>query len=226
VLKRSENIPLQLIGIAVLGLGIGAADALFLRPVRLDVEKVDVKDFLTPSPGGQTTPAPVEPAPTPNAPGPGTSTPAEQPPVVTPKEPPPAQPPTPPQATEKSNHISVPDAFALYQRVATGECFFIDARKFELFEQGHVAESIPLNLKSFDTGMPPQLQVMDPSKPIVVYCGGGNCDESEAVGRQLNNFGYKFIFIMHDGFPAWQSAGHPVGTGKHPLHDALKFTGH
>ena len=41
------------------------------------------------------------------------------------------------------------------------------------------------------------------SSVLVVYCSGGDCDESEAVARMLTGSGYKSTYVMHDGIPGW-----------------------
>lgn len=94
----------------------------------------------------------------------------------------------------------------------------MDTRKPAEFEAGHVAGAIRITLQDFERGDPQVLNFIDRSGTIITYCVGGNCDESEAVARQLTMAGYKKVYVMHDGFPCWKSLGYPgeVGPGAFP----------
>ena len=49
---------------------------------------------------------------------------------------------------------------------------------------------------------------------LVVYCNGGNCDESEQVAKLINGSGYQKVYVMHDGIPGWQAMGYPSEEGE------------
>ncbi|MBM4108686.1 MAG: rhodanese-like domain-containing protein [Phycisphaerae bacterium] len=106
--------------------------------------------------------------------------------------------------------ISVGEAFELFQQGTP----FLDARPKADFDAGRVMGAFH-NPPS--TGLKPDvIQFLDPSRPIVIYCGGGDCKDSENLAILLQQMGFNRLHVMTDGFPAWQSAGHPVEGGGGP----------
>jgi rhodanese-related sulfurtransferase len=90
----------------------------------------------------------------------------------------------------------------------------VDARRKDDYEQGHIKGAMRINLKSFENGDPPLLAMIPRDGTVVVYCSGGNCDESEHVAEFLYNSGYKKVYVIHDGFPGWKAKGWPIETGE------------
>jgi len=46
----------------------------------------------------------------------------------------------------------------------------------------------------------------------VIYCKGGDCDESLLVAQELKGMGFT-CHIFLDGYPAWSEAGYPTVKG-------------
>lgn len=145
---------------------------------------------------------------------------AEQPPVQPTESKPEAQP-VPPQDTGgtfvftpadklPAGHITVEQAQHLYSEGAV----FVDARKKELYIEGHVPQAFRADMASFRGREPAIVSMVPKEMVLVVYCGGGNCDESEHVAQLLDASGFKTIYIMHDGFPGWKAAGYEVESGE------------
>lgn len=116
-------------------------------------------------------------------------------------------------ASMPEGHITIEQAYGLYEMGAQ----FVDARRLDEYQSGHVANAFRIALADFDAGRPVNLDFMqsmmpDLSSPVVVYCGGGDCDESKQVARMLNSFGFPNVYVMHDGYPGWVAAGHPAGN--------------
>ena len=95
--------------------------------------------------------------------------------------------------------------------------FFLDARRKDVYEAGHVRDAFRMPLDAFKGQEPAHFQVMPREETYVVYCEGGNCDESVAVQKQLLLAGYTKVYVMHAGYPAWVAAGHPIQTGPDPI---------
>ena len=97
--------------------------------------------------------------------------------------------------------------------VEAGGAFLIDARDPYEYEEGHLPGSInlpyetaisdPALLESLDTG----------GRPIIAYCGGGDCEVSYSLAVELVAFGYERVAVYVGGFPEWQENGLPVTTG-------------
>jgi len=106
--------------------------------------------------------------------------------------------------------ITVSQAAALYDQGVS----FVDSRHLAEFEGGHVENAFLMAAEDFlGGGTPVALGLLDPAAPLVVYCGGGDCDASKNLVLLLQQAGFRRAHIMTDGFPAWAAAGHPVATG-------------
>lgn len=202
-----SKILVQMAIIIALGFGIGVAQAI-IKPVKLDR---DAPPELPPISTGVQTRSTQQPQPA--DPAHSTAVPAPAVPAANPANPTSAAPfkfSTKDDLKDKKGHITVEEAKGLFDAAAT----FIDSRKPEPFAAGHVKDAYRLELADFRNGDPPLLGLIPRDAYVVVYCSGGHCDESEAVAQMMDGSGYKKVYVMHDGFPGWQAAGHPVATGE------------
>lgn len=104
-------------------------------------------------------------------------------------------------------YISVARAFELWDEGMP----FIDARTDAERVVGTVEGAIHLETKDFIGIRADQvLAQIDPAFPVVIFCAGGECDASENVAQRLIGRGYVEVYIMHEGFGAWEAAGHPT----------------
>ncbi len=99
---------------------------------------------------------------------------------------------------------------------AAGAALFVDARSAEEFAEEHIAGAT--NLPFDDVFKKPALaKSLDPrGRPIVVYCGGGDCELSRNLAFTLLDAGYHRVVVFTGGLPAWKTAGEPVRTGAQP----------
>ena len=151
---------------------------------------------------------PVTTAPAPTAQS--QSTPAGTPAQATRPAPPVKSfPPTPNQAFVE---ISSDDAWQLHQQKAV----FLEARRTAVYEAGHIAGSrlmpiwesdIDERIKTLFYELPNQQQ------PIVVYCSGGNCEDSHMLAEKLWGVGYENVLVYKDGYPDWTGKGRPIAKG-------------
>lgn len=113
----------------------------------------------------------------------------------------------------------------LYDLMLVGESvLFVDARNNkEVYTQGHIAEAIHASAQMIDAGDPDAMMVLEMFDPamtrVVIYCAGGDCDESLTTRTRLYNFGFETTYIFTDGYPAWREAGYPIATGDRPEGD-------
>lgn len=110
-------------------------------------------------------------------------------------------------------YISVEDAYDFWEEGMA----FIDARTDSERTVGTVEGAFHLQTQDFITGLAqPVLDQIDPAFPVIIFCGGGDCDASENVFQRLVGRLYEEVYIMHEGYGAWEAAGHPtepVGGG-------------
>jgi rhodanese-related sulfurtransferase len=119
-----------------------------------------------------------------------------------------------PDATTRE--ITSGDAWAAFQLKLP----FLDARRSEDFLEGHVpgAHSVPIweadpetRITRFEAAVNPA-----PRSPIVLYCGGGGCEDSHLLAQKLVSLGYRNLLIYRDGFPDWAAKGRPTAQGARP----------
>lgn len=95
----------------------------------------------------------------------------------------------------------------------TAQAAFIDARRADLYDAGHVpgARNVPATEagKDFPAGVPDSPR----SGTLVVYCEGGDCQSSLLLGKRLHDKGFKDIRVMTGGWEAWKAAGLPEERG-------------
>jgi rhodanese-related sulfurtransferase len=108
--------------------------------------------------------------------------------------------------------IGLAEAEELFVR---GSALFIDSRPKQKFSEGHIlnAVSIPLqeNKKKLNSPLSVPLE-----KTIVVYCDGGDCQESLALAKVLHSQGHKNIRVFTGGWAEWLGTGHPTAKGYDP----------
>ncbi|MEL6740057.1 MAG: rhodanese-like domain-containing protein [Planctomycetota bacterium] len=108
--------------------------------------------------------------------------------------------------------IGLAEAATLFNQGAA----FIDARTEREFAEGRIygAFWMPAQRVFTEAGQN-DLDFVDPSLPVVVYCTGGECDASENTIARIRAAGYDWpdIRIMQPGYDDWLAAGLPVETG-------------
>ena len=48
------------------------------------------------------------------------------------------------------------------------------------------------------------------NRPIVIYCTGGDCEDSHMLAEKLYMVGFNALYVYKDGFPDWQKRGLPI----------------
>lgn len=111
--------------------------------------------------------------------------------------------------------ISPEDAVWLHKSGA----LFLDARRTSIFEQGHIsgARSFPVWESDIDQRVDGLVnEGRDQRLPIVVYCSGGDCEDSHMLAQKLWGMFFNNVLVYKDGFPDWQKRGGAVGVGSQP----------
>ena len=114
---------------------------------------------------------------------------------------------------QPSLNASTEQVVALYELGAT----FIDARRSQIYEQGHIAKS--LSMPVWESDIDDRVAAFyeaghDPEAPIVIYCSGGECEDSHMLAQKLWGIGYNNIRIYPGGWPDWSGRGLPVERGR------------
>jgi len=96
---------------------------------------------------------------------------------------------------------------------------FIDARRSAAYREGHVrgARSIPVWESDADARVAAFVgEGHDANTPIVVYCSGGDCEDSHELAQKLWGVTFDNVSVYKDGFPDWQKHGWPIARGSAP----------
>ena len=109
--------------------------------------------------------------------------------------------------------VGLAKAKELYDR---GGLLVLDAREPEEFAEGHVAGAVSAPADYITGDVDWMDKTAADKRPILVYCGGGDCELSLTLGFELAKTGHPKVLIYEDGFPAWEEAGYPVETGEMP----------
>ncbi len=101
-------------------------------------------------------------------------------------------------------HITLEQARALFDEGRQ----FIDARPDHEYVLGTIPGAVHLTPGTFSTPEGAnQLVYIGQDQPVVIFCSGGDCHDSENLAALMKDAGYTAIHIFTDGYPAWQSAG-------------------
>lgn len=99
-----------------------------------------------------------------------------------------------------------------------GKTIYVDARSQKEFAEGHITGSIniPAHPESVMMEMlSKNFSDINSDRELVIYCNGNDCPSSEELAKKLVSLDYsRHIYIIRDGFPAWQKAKYPVTGGK------------
>ena len=112
--------------------------------------------------------------------------------------------------------ISGEDAAELFARRTVP---FLDARRSSVYAQGHIAGARPFSVWEADVDDKVKAffaEGLNQSAPVVVYCSGGECEDSHMLSEKLYFVGFDNVLVYKDGFPDWQKRGLPTTKGPRP----------
>ncbi|MFZ0826517.1 MAG: rhodanese-like domain-containing protein [Verrucomicrobiia bacterium] len=101
-------------------------------------------------------------------------------------------------------------------RFQQGRIVFIDARDEPHYQAGHLPGAYEFDPyhpeKYFPTALPP----CQAAEQVVVYCHGGDCDDSESAALTLRDVGIAThkLFVYAGGITEWITNGWPVEIGE------------
>lgn len=111
--------------------------------------------------------------------------------------------------------ITADDAQLLFRRKA----LFLDARRSAAYAEGHIvgARTFPVWESDIEERVKALYEEgLDQQAPIVIYCSGGNCEDSHMLAEKLYMVGFDNVLIYKDGFPDWQKRGLAASKGTDP----------
>jgi rhodanese-related sulfurtransferase len=96
-----------------------------------------------------------------------------------------------------------------------GRIVFVDARNQDDYQQGHIPGAYELDPYHPEKELGTVLPICQAAEKVVVYCTGGDCEDSDTAALLLQDGGVpdQNLFVYGGGFTAWAAAHLPVETG-------------
>jgi rhodanese-related sulfurtransferase len=103
--------------------------------------------------------------------------------------------------------------------LAARSVLVVDARRRRDYEQGHVAGA--RNISPWEGDADAKITALvnearDGALPVVVYCSGGDCEDSHMLAQRLYGGGFNNLLVYKDGWPDWVKRGGKSATGPEP----------
>ena len=115
-----------------------------------------------------------------------------------------------PTTAEEWRPQEIDSVFRAKEIFNKGNVLFVDARSSDNYDDGHIQGAISLPVGEFDERIESFLNRYSPDQPIVTYCSGRTCEDSHELAQFLTDAGYTNVRIFIEGFPGWESEGHPI----------------
>jgi rhodanese-related sulfurtransferase len=95
----------------------------------------------------------------------------------------------------------------------------VDARRTKDYEAGHVASA--QNISPWEGDADAKITSVvnegrDVAQPVLVYCSGGDCEDSHMLAERLFGVGFNNLLVYKDGWPDWVKRGGKSATGPEP----------
>ncbi len=114
--------------------------------------------------------------------------------------------------------ITVDEAHEVLDDPKTGQGLniFVDARDDEHFAEGHIPGAIQCFPYESRRCLDQVKAAADGAEKVIVYCEGGDCEDSIFMSRELQEAGvpYEAIYLFEGGWKEWSAKGLHTETGK------------
>ncbi|MGA7993264.1 MAG: rhodanese-like domain-containing protein [Thermoanaerobaculia bacterium] len=95
----------------------------------------------------------------------------------------------------------------------------VDARRTKDYESGHVAGA--RNISPWEGDADAKITALvnegrDGQLPVVLYCSGGECEDSHMLAQRLFGGGLNNLLVYRDGWPDWVRRRGPSAAGPEP----------
>ncbi|MBM4157036.1 MAG: rhodanese-like domain-containing protein [Lentisphaerae bacterium] len=114
------------------------------------------------------------------------------------------------EAEARASGIAVMSVAEAKAALDAGTHLLLDARA----PAEHAARRIPwamsLPWRTVTSSIEAIAPMLDPARPLLVYCRGAACDEGLLLARHLRARGHGNVSLIGGGMEAWRAAGLPV----------------
>ncbi len=109
----------------------------------------------------------------------------------------------PPAESEKVRAVTYQQVLMMLRNE---DVLFMDARRKDEYDAGHIPRALNVDIQLFEMDptyrneMMQMLYGLDKRRPVVTYCGGGNCELSHKLSDLLASIGFQHVFIYLGGW--------------------------
>lgn len=110
-------------------------------------------------------------------------------------------------------------AWSAEMTTAGGLIAFVDARPEDEYLEGHIPGALHVDHYQQDDDLPAVMDQLQTAQVIVVYCAGGDCEDSIFLCNDLiykHGLPYEHVYLYEGGIKDWTSNGRPVTKGSEP----------
>jgi rhodanese-related sulfurtransferase len=105
--------------------------------------------------------------------------------------------------TPKAQSLKLISTNEMIELMDTEEIQLVDVRTPSEYNEGHVPDA--QNINFYDENFDQQIETLDKSKPIIVYCKSGG--RSAKCASKLVEKGFEKIYDLEGGFSQWKFKG-------------------
>ncbi len=109
--------------------------------------------------------------------------------------------------TQLIKAIKLDLAYKLYNQKIT----FVDARSPEEFKEGHIKDAINIPFYGSEN-YSNTINSLNKNNLVVTYCSGADCDIAQLSGEELQEKGFKKIYIFVGGYEEWTKNNYPISS--------------
>jgi rhodanese-related sulfurtransferase len=124
---------------------------------------------------------------------------------------------TPEHAKHPYQEVSVEEASDLFNdpKTSQGLIVFIDARNESNFEDGHIPGAVQCDPYQIGQYLYKIEVATNGVEKIIIYCGGGECEDSIFMCRELVEMGLppEIVYLFAGGWEEWVDSDMPVEEG-------------
>lgn len=119
--------------------------------------------------------------------------------------------------------ISLEDAYQYFQ-LRDSTILLVDARSDDAYREGHIPGAVQFYPYYPDKYIEDIRLFADIAQVVIVYCGGGDCEDSISAAFYLTTempdpIPAERVFVFEGGMTEWKEAGYPLVAGETPEGD-------
>lgn len=96
-----------------------------------------------------------------------------------------------------------------------GDAIFVDVRSAFDYEAGHIPRALHLPSHASTAHLREVLASYPADSRVIAYCSGSGCQSSSTLAKRLVEESVRDeVYVLTEGWPAWQAAGFPVAVGE------------